>query len=524
MSDGRSAAARLSRPPVSLARQSPRRRAVLAFAAGVIAALGQAPWALWPLTILGLALVFALSRGAGGPRQSAILWWAAGCGYFGFALSWIVEPFLVDVQVHGWMAPFALIFMAGGLALFWGLAGGLARRVVRGTGWRFAAATALALVLAGVVRGTVFTGFPWALPGHVLIATPALQLAQWGGAIGLSLLVIGLAVTLPLALSRPWPGLAVWAVSLLLPGVVGAALTPPVADTTGRPVVRLVQPNVPQDEKWDPALARAHFDRLLRLSAQAGAPDLVVWPETAVPAWLEEVPHLLPVMAEAAGGARLVFGVNRGDGPRIFNAMVLLSPGGEIAEIYDKHHLVPFGEYTPLGDLLSGIGIRGLAQREGYGFSAGPGARLIDLPGIGATLPLICYEGIFPRDIAAAPARPELMLMITNDAWFGTVSGPYQHLAQARLRSVEQGVPMVRVANTGISAVIDPAGRLSGEMALGTSGVRDVALPPRSEPTLYSRLGDTPLILLLCAALALLALRSRANPSDIGVDGPPGGV
>lgn len=503
-----------------LERLSMRPRLLLALVAGALAATGQAPWSLWPLTILGLAAVFALARPLVRPAQVALIWWIAGCGYFGLSLSWIVEPFFVDIRRHGWMAPFALILMAGGMALFWGVAGGLARRLVRGRGLAYTCATVLALTLTGVIRGVIFTGFPWALPGHVLIATPVLHLAQIGGAILLSLLILTSALTLPWALTRPHLRLPVWIVLAGLVWTAGLLLTPPPPDTQGRPVVRLIQPNIPQHEKWDPLRARDHFERLLALSSEPGTPDLVVWPETAVPAWLEDVPHLMPVLSDAAGPRPLVFGINRGDGARIYNSLVLLDPEGEIAEVYDKHHLVPFGEYTPLGDSLGRFGIRGLAQRDGNGFSAGPGARLIDIPGIGATLPLICYEGIFPRDLAAAPDRPDLLLLITNDAWFGTVSGPYQHLAQARLRAVEQGLPMIRVANTGISAVIDPAGRLTGTMSLGSQGVRDVALPAPDAPTLYARVGDTPIALLLGAALALLALRNRQKPTHKDIDAP----
>ena len=488
-----------------------RRRMIAAALAGGVAALGQAPWTMWPATIAGLGLITWITLSVVSPKRVGLIWWAAGCGYFCVALSWIIEPFLVDIETHGWMAPFALIFMAGGLALFWGLAGALARWIAPGRGARYALALTVALTLAGVVRGTVFTGFPWALPGHVLIATPVLQIAQLGGAIVLSLLVLGFAFTLPLAAARPRFGLPVWGLAGAVIWAAGGAMTPPPQDMTGRPVVRLVQPNIPQNEKWDPSKTRANFERLLSLTQEPGTPDLYVWPESAIPAWLDQVPHLMPVLSEAARGKPLVFGINRGGEARIYNSLVLLDEAGEIAEVYDKHHLVPFGEYTPLGDILGRIGIQGLAQRDGYGFSPGPGARLIDIPGIGATLPLICYEGIFPSDIAAAPARPELLLLITNDAWFGTVSGPYQHIAQARLRAVEQGLPMIRVANTGISAMIDPAGRLIDAMPLGTEGIRDIALPAPLPPTLYAKMGDLPPVLLLVAALGLLGLRKRKH-------------
>ncbi|EAQ01721.1 apolipoprotein N-acyltransferase [Pseudooceanicola batsensis HTCC2597] len=485
-----------------------RRRMLLAALAGALAGSGQAPFGLWPLTLLGLAAVHALAMTEGAPRRVAAVWWAGGAGYFALALSWIVEPFLVDIDRHGWMAPFALVLLAGGLGLFWGAAGALARLVVPGQGGAFAAAMTLSLVLSGYLRGLLFTGFPWALPGHVLIGTPLLQLAQWGGAMFLSLIVVGFALALPRALARPRPRLAIWLVLMVPLPVLGMALLPPQAPAEGRPVVRLVQPNIPQRDKWDPAKATANFDRMLAMTADPGDPDLVVWPETAIPAWLESIPHLLPMLSEAAGGSPLAFGINRSEGARIYNAMVLLDGGGAIDDVYDKHHLVPFGEYIPFGDILGRLGLRGLAQREGGGFSRGTGARLMQVPGIGSTLPLICYEGIFPRHVAAAE-RPEVLLLITNDAWFGTVSGPYQHLAQARLRAVEQGLPMIRVANTGISAVIDPAGRLSGVMALGTGGVRDVPLPLAEEPTIYARTGDTPIAIALLVALSVLRLLRR---------------
>ena len=250
---------------------------------------------------------------------------------------------------------------------------------------------------------------------------------------------------------------------------------------------------------WTMGLGLALMGPLLPLFSikdQAGGLLLVV-----VPPW-----HQTLEVIDAAGGRPMIFGINRGEGRRIYNSLVQLDGDAAITAIYDKHHLVPFGEYIPLGDLLGGLGLRGLAQRDGNGFSPGPGPRVLDLPGIGPVLPLICYEGVFARDIAAAPARPAVLLMITNDAWFGQVSGPYQHLAQARLRAVEQALPMIRVANTGISAMIDPGGRLIGPIPLGQAGVRDLALPKPGAPTLYSRTGDAPWAGLLGLSLFLLTL------------------
>lgn len=509
MTSGRPDAPSRSDPMARLAGLSPRRRLMLAGLGGAVAALGQAPLNAWPLTILGIALIHACALCDPGPRRSALTWWIGGTGYFAVALSWIVEPFLVDIARHGWMAPFALVFMATGMALFWGLAGFVAR-LAAPDGRRLGVATVLALTLAGALRGVIFTGFPWALPGHALIASPTLHLAQFGGAIVLSLIVLGLAVSLPAVLARPLPRAGHWALALALPVALGSLVQAPETATEGRPIVRLVQPNVPQDEKWDREKAQGHFTNILDLTSADGTPDVVVWPETAMPAWLEDVPHLMPVISSAAGAKPVIFGVNRGEELRVYNSLVLLEGEGEITEVYDKHHLVPFGEYVPFGDLLGRIGISGLAARQGYGFSAGPGPRVIDVPGLGRALPLICYEGVFPRDLRTED-RPEFLLLITNDAWFGTVSGPYQHLAQARLRAVEQGLPMIRVANTGISAMIDPGGRLHGEMALGTGGFRDVALPAPRPATPYAIGGDLPLVSLLILVLAALGVANSGK-------------
>ncbi|WP_010138670.1 apolipoprotein N-acyltransferase, partial [Oceanicola sp. S124] len=204
-----------------------------------------------------------------------------------------------------------------------------------------------------------------------------------------------------------------------------------------------------------------------------------------------------------AQGSALAVGIQRREGARYYNSLAVLDTSGAVHDVYDKHHLVPFGEYLPLGDQLARLGIRAFAAQEGFGYSAGPGADLLQIPGIGATLPLICYEAIFPRDIRAAPSRPDLLLQVTNDAWFGSLSGPYQHLAQARLRAVENGLPMIRVANTGVSALISADGAVLDSLALNTQGTLDVALPPPSAPTPYSRSGDLPALL-----LALLLLLS----------------
>lgn len=465
---------------------------------GALAALGQAPWELPWVTLLALILIFVLPITHW--KSMALTGWAFGAGYFALALHWITQPFMVDAAHDGWMAPFALILMAGGLALFWGGAFGLARALGGGK---------LALVTcwtaAEVARSLLFTGFPWALLGHIWIDTPLAQLAAYVGPHGLTLLTLGAVAMVA--------QVRIWSVApMVLAGICWFALDPgpaPAPDPAA-PLIRLVQPNIPQQDKWNPDLVPEHFQRLLDLTTTGPAADLVIWPETAIPWILDQAQGVLESSAEAAHGAPLILGVQRRADGRYYNSLALLDRAGAVTALYDKSHLAPFGEYMPLGDVLARFGIHGLASSEGGGFSAGPGLKLIDVPGIGPVLPLICYEGIFAEEVNAVPGRARLMVLITNDAWFGTDSGPYQHFALARLRAIEQGLPLARVANTGVSGLIDAQGRVLGQIGLGQQGAIDLRLPPALPATVYTKLGDWPVpVLLVLMGLALILRRLR---------------
>ena len=505
------------------------RTAALAAALGAVVALGQAPFDLWPLAIAGLAglaLQLASCRTSGPAIWTGLF---AGAGHFAVALAWIVEPFFIAPQVHGWMAPFAVVFLSFGLGLFWALAWGAAVRIGavasgqsggQGGGQDGTAvllAFPLTLTLAELARGYVLTGFPWAMPGHVWIDTPVAQLGAWVGPGGLTLLVAVLAALPVLLRARLF--LAVPVPVLLLGSVWfwgGQRLAEDLPPSDGA-VVRLVQPNAEQRLKWDPDRARIFFQRLLDLSAEppleGGArPDLIVWPETSVPYLLDTEGALLPAIAGAGQGALMAVGIQRAEEGRGWNSLALIGPAGDLRAVYDKHHLVPFGEYIPFGDLLwNWFGIGAFASQLGAGYSAGEGPVLLDLgPRLGEALPLICYEAVFPRDLNAAPEGAEWILQITNDAWFGTRTGPWQHLAQARLRAIEQGKPLLRSANTGVSAVIDARGRVVMQLGLGEAGFLDAPLPPPLPGgTLYARTGDGPLALLLLVGLALVGFSRR---------------
>ena len=354
------------------------------------------------------------------------------------------------------------------MASYWALAFGAARALGGG---------ALALIVCFAVgawlRGYLFTGFPWAQVGHIWIDTPMLHWASVVGALGLCAITLAAAIALwHLVSGQRHIGALVMAAiaALFLTGPTITAHSPNMA--ADRPVIRLIQPNAAQHEKWDPQKIPIFFNRQLEYSAAGEArPDLIVWPETSVPVLLNHADSTLASISDAAGEVPLVLGIQRLDGPRFYNSAVFLGADGQVDAIYDKHHLVPFGEFVPFGEIMKRFGIAGMAARDGNGYSSGPGAQVVDLGAVGKALPLICYEGVFARDVAAAPERPGFLLMITNDAWFGEVSGPYQHLAQARLRSVEQGLPMVRAANTGVSAVIDARGQITQHLPIRAGGL-----------------------------------------------------
>lgn len=482
---------------------------------GMAAALGQAPWGLWPATVLALAAL--IWRVATAPSSRAAAWraLAIGAGHFALALAWITQPFLVEADRYGWMSPFALLLTALGGALFWALPALAAHRL----GWNRAsraAALALALLVSDWLRGWIFTGLPWALTGHVWIDTPAGQIAAWLGAPGLSALTLAAAL-LPVLGSTPrniatGAGLSAALIALTW-GAGLARLAQPLPPDQPQ-IIRLVQPNADQTLKWDPFWAPQFYDRLTALSALPldpalgeGRPDLVVWPETAVPFLLNEAGPALEDIAAHSGATTLV-GIQRAEGAAWFNSLAEFTPDARIGAVYDKFHLVPFGEYIPWGDALARFGITAFAARHGNGYSRGPGPQVMAVEGLPTFQPLICYEAIFERHLLRGQ-RPEWILQVTNDAWFGTWSGPYQHLAQARLRAIQSGLPLLRAANTGVSAVIDARGDVRATLALNREGVLDAPLPEALPPTLWWRWGDLPMLALMALAVAALAIARR---------------
>lgn len=457
------------------------RPTLAALACGVVMALGQPPIGFWPLFLLGAAALLRLGMTAALPGRVA---WAGGFGYFFVSLYWIGEAFLVDSDTHGWMLPFAITILPAGLALFWAL------------GFRLGQAGGLIGLLAGwavgeYARSHVLTGFPWVLSGYIWGDTPVFQtLALWGIEV-LSILTLGLAALLAsLRLSR-------WLLVLVLVSMGWwygkAQLAQPMPPD--HPIrLRLVQPNFPQSQKFHPDHQQRFLRDIAQLSAQPSSqaiPDLVIWPENAIPALITEDEALLKAYTELIPfGTALIQGavIPEQQGKQWFNSLVAHDAQGRLLARADKYHLVPFGEYVPLRWLLSPLGLTGVVDTPS-GFTAAPQpSPLVKLSGVPPFKTLICYEAIFSTEILPASSMdPAWLLHLTNDAWFGNSLGPRQHLLQSRARAIEYGVPLVRVANTGISAVIDARGRVLHSLSLNVAGILDVALPARINSGFYSQ-------------------------------------
>ncbi len=515
------------------------RRFGAAFAAGLFTVAAQPPLHVFAILLVTLPSVVWLLDGTDTPskenwkpaRAAAAIGWWFGFGYFLGGLYWIGEAFLVEAEMFGWLLPFAVTGLPAGLALFTAAAFAAAR-FFWGVGYRRTLVLAVAWAVAEWLRGHVFTGLPWNLPGHVVTVSDALmQSVALFGSYGATLLILVTFLTIasfdprrrPVRDDQGMRELGVWrpaAVAFAVLGLVwfggGVRLMASESAWVEGVMLRLVQPNVPQREKWKPENRQEIVGQFLRMSDGPGdegvLPTHIVWPESALPFIVDREPVLRSAISRVlAPGGVLLLGSVRGEPDetrpdrelgRFYNSFHIVGPDGEIRETYDKAHLVPFGEYLPFQSLLEAIGLRQLTQLRG-GYRSGPGPRTLAVPGAPAVSPLICYEVIFSSGVVGAD-RPGWMVNVTNDAWFGSSAGPYQHLAQARLRAVEQGLPVARAANTGISAMIDPFGRMLDSVALNREGVVDSKLPMALPPTLYARTGDW-LFLLLLIAIGVLS-------------------
>jgi apolipoprotein N-acyltransferase len=505
-------------------------RHFVAILLGALAATSLPPFDFLPALLVSFPGLVWLEDGSANARSSFALGWSFGFGFFLAGLYWIGAALLVDVADFGWLLPFAVFGVPAGLALFTAFAlvashvtcdrlniGGTPRVLVLVAWW----------AVAEWLRGHVLTGFPWNLigyawagdfPGGIFV----LQAASSVGIYGVSLLTV-LAAALP-ARFGDLSGERRYApyFTIVLIGALAAGGAARLGHDDGAVVaglnLRLVQPSIPQTLKNDPAADAANFRRMLALTGVPAAvvPKLVIWPEAGAPPFLErDDAARRAIAATLPRDAIALVGTVRTDPPplkpeHVWNSLEAIDAKGEVLASYDKSHLVPFGEYVPLRSILP---INKITPGT-IDFSAGPGPRTIALPGVPPFGPLICYEAIFPGAVVDEHDRPDWLLNITNDAWYGYTSGPFQHFAIARTRAVEEGLPLVRDGNNGISGVIDAYGRVRREFALDGVGVLDAQLPEKLPPTLYARIGDWGFaallaVLLVCAALPRLPRGQR---------------
>jgi apolipoprotein N-acyltransferase len=534
-------------------------RVLIAVLAGAASTLALPPTNIWPVPFITFPILVWLvdgSRGRlGGMLAAACAGWWFGFGYFLAGLYWLGHAFLVDAKTFGWLLPFAVTALPAAMAIYTALGLALARAIWTRGATRVLA-LAVALTLAEWLRGHLFSGFPWNTYGYALISP--LWLAQGAALIGiwgLTFLAVAIYAS-PAVLAdartdtrRPWlaPALSVVVIAAL--AIYGAVR---LAGTSTSYVdgvhLRIMQPNLQQDDKFNYARKQQVMSRYLALSERAHGTQStglqgvthLIWPESAFPFFLTREPDVLAqIAALLRDGTVLITGAIRapdatppgGVVNRAYNSIYVIGHDGSILSVYDKVHLVPFGEYLPFQDLLERLGLEQLTKVRG-GFIPGDHRHDQSVPGAPNFLPLVCYEIIFPNDavpdrerpgwlyrhigryfdwpfVAGSGERPGWLLNLTNDGWFGASAGPYQHFQQARVRAIEEGLPLVRAANTGISAVVDPFGRVIASLPLGVEGVLDAPLPQPIAPTAYARLGDVLAWIMVFGALAWVILVRR---------------
>jgi apolipoprotein N-acyltransferase len=522
------------------------RRRFAALAAGAMGALALSPFGLWPLMAIPMVAAIWLLDGTAAPTRKEAAWrafqdgWWWGFGYHLAGLWWLGAAFLVEADRFAWAMPLGVVALPAGLALFSAAAFAGARLIWSGGPARILA-FALALTLAEWLRGHIFTGFPWNSHGMALASSLSLaQTAAFTGLYGLTL-IAALVFAAPATVATGetatgrWAAPALAAMLLAAMGALGlwrlsAGPDPLVANVK----LRIMQPNLPQDAKFRPEAGEAILQRYLALSDRATGPRTLglqdvthlIWPESAFPFLLGRSPGALARIQAAlpaqtvliTGAARAGEALPGESRPPIYNSIQVVTKREGIVASVDKVHLVPFGEYLPavFERLIRSLGLREFVAVPG-GFSAAGSLKGLRIPGLPLASPLICYEAVFPGDVTPQGQRPGFLLNVTNDGWFGQTTGPHQHFAQARLRAIEEGLPLVRAANTGISAVVDGRGRILGKLDLGIEDILDSQLPRPLPSTVYSRFGDSVLLLLtVIVASGILGARwpRRSNSSS----------
>ena len=470
---------------------------------GALLALGHAPFNLWFLSIGAICLCFLDIVKQRKRSDIALYVMLLGIGYFILTLNWIAEPFFVDFRSHAWIAPFAIFFISIAMAFFWGAFSYIFAPF--GARW----ALLLGMATAEYFRSFLLTGFPWGTIASLFVNTPLGQLLSIFGPFGLGLFVFVLVMYLIFLVETKKFSSAVvgiFVLSLLFFwGFQGQNHEVFFTDKT----ILLVQPNAPQSEKWDENLAPVFFNRMIEATEQANDVNLIVWPESAIYKPLNYADDLLDAINEASSGVPVVFGALRYDENGNLRNSLVLNKSTDKQLVYDKSILVPFGEYLPFSGFLGNLGLNSMVNSYGSSFTRGHGADLIEVETDLYFQPLICYEAIFPSILRATASRPDLIIQITNDAWFGRFSGPYQHLEILKMRAIETGIPVARSANTGISAVISANGKVIDSLPLETQGSLELTIPRGLKPTFYFIWGESIFFMMILSLITMRLLVKR---------------
>lgn len=503
--------------------QQGQRKNLLAFFFGALVTCALPPIYIWPLAIIGFSSFFLMLISCSNYKNAFKIGWWFGFGHFVSGLYWIAFALLVDVNNFGWLIPFTVFGIPAVIAVYTGIVAFITWHLGRYIkGWRLVVVFACTWTAIEMLRGWLFTGFPWNLTGYVwAVSDNMLQFASIFGIWGLSLITV-LAFTMPaiLVVDSRWSvarngfnqllPLILTTVTLIVIFIWGnqRLVNAPEQFVPGVKL-RIVQANIPQNMKWEEEWRYETVRKYLEMSRSNGFEDIthIIWPETALPFVISEdspllsgIATIVPKNGAVITGALRAEYADSGVIKNMWNSLIVVSDNGKLYSYYDKSHLVPFGEYVPFRDILP-------LEKITHGsvdFANGDGAKTISAPGLPIFGGLVCYEVIFPGTVVEKKHPPEVLINVTNDAWYGNTSGPYQHFQMARVRAVEEGIPLIRAANNGISGVIDAHGRVIGHTPLGKESVFDTYLPTKLSTTTYGRYGQT-VIILLIAALLLIA-------------------
>ncbi len=511
-----------------LADMRPWQRALVAFVGGLLCVPALPPWNIWPCLIIGIGLFYAVLSNTQNERIALLSGWTFGFGFFLPGLSWIGNALLIDGSEYKWAWPLAIAALPAMLSVFTGLSAALWRRLFKPLSISGYLGFSLCLCLGEWLRGNLFTGFPWNLFGYTWSSIlPVAQIASFTGIYGLTLLTIIWAALPASILMQPQKksrrvlvtatAVALSFGSCWLYGAQRLENLPTAFDE--KTVIRIVQPNIAQTDKWKPQQMHENAMRIIALSTAQPVNDyaftVIVWPETALTDKMLQQDDIRQALKDALasyGHDRVLLAAGhlrhekREDSSRYYNSISMIERNLSLSGIYDKTHLVPFGEYIPFQKWIPLTPVTRFS-----GFSSGEGLQLLTT-GAGLRIaPLVCYEIIFPGKITDKSApRPDVVINVTNDGWYGDSAGPHQHFAMGIFRAIEEGLPVVRAANTGISGVIDPAGRIVHRIELGEQRGLNAVLPLKTqERTIFSKAGNV-VFMLMMASLAVFSFIIRA--------------